>query len=126
MSLVGVIDQRTPRAYAEGKGGTSMSTLMRFTWVFSAVLLTGMILFWHGSVRAELTADELKCEIKTSLTVGKFVAKKLQCIRSCQQDAYAQAIPPTDCVPPYAGKTGGCVQSTEAKTQGLGKRKCAL
>jgi hypothetical protein len=95
-------------------------------WRLGAVLLATTLLVWNGSLRAELTDDELKCEIKTGIVVGKFVAKKMQCIRSCQQTAYANSVPPSDCVPPYAGATGGCVQSTEAKTQGLGKRGCSL
>ncbi len=94
--------------------------------VLTVTVLVSILFFWSGRPLAQLTEDEFTCQLHSSQILGKFVAKKAQCIRSCQQNAYAQGDPPVDCVPPYAGNTFGCVNSTEAKTGGDGKRKCAL
>ena len=73
---------------------------------------------------ADLTNDELQCQLATSLTVGKFIAGKMQCIASCRQNAYANAVAPTECVPPYGGETFGCVTSQESTGTGGIQSSC--
>jgi hypothetical protein len=92
----------------------------------AAIVLGAVMAFDASAVHdADLGDDEVKCQIGTSLAIGKFIKKKASCIASCQHGAFAGSNPASNCVPPFAGSTGGCVQTAESDAQGLGQTKCA-
>jgi hypothetical protein len=73
--------RRPPRP---GTGGI-VDVTSRFTLIASAIALS---LLGFGSVtRAQVTDDESKCQLGTSLAVGKFVSDKSKCITKCEQGA---------------------------------------
>jgi hypothetical protein len=65
---------------------------------------------------ADISADEFRCQSKTSIIAWRFFAKKGRCVLACQRDARAGNGDVADCVPPYAGETNGCVNGLEGKT----------
>jgi hypothetical protein len=64
----------------------------------------------------DVSADESRCQGKTSVIAWRFFAKKGKCVMACQRDARAGNGDIADCVPPYAGSTQGCVNGLEGKT----------
>jgi hypothetical protein len=64
----------------------------------------------------DVSADEFRCQSKTSVAAWRFFAKKGKCVMSCQRDARAGKGDIADCAPPYAGSTQGCVNGLEGKT----------
>ena len=68
--------------------------------------------------------DELKCQLGTSLELGKFIQSKAKCIENCQKQVFGGSGNPADCVPPYGGSTAGCVTSSEGKAGGAIQSKC--
>lgn len=78
-----------------------------------------------SSASAIDNGDEAKCQLGTSLEIGKFIRAKGQCIDSCQHKVFEGSGTATDCVPPYGGATGGCVTSTEAEAGGKIQKSCA-
>jgi hypothetical protein len=72
----------------------------------------------------DISDDESKCQIGTSLAQGKFVTEKAKCIIKCNQGARKGNNPSTDCDPPYAGATATCVDLAENKAIGLEGSKC--
>jgi len=92
---------------------------------WSAVAL-GAALGLTTVARAQLTDDESKCQIGTSLAQGKFVTEKAKCLIKCEQGA--RKTPPlnprTDCFTPFGGATATCVQLATTKAEGLEQSKC--
>ena len=83
-------------------------------------------LLGFGSVtQAQVTDDESKCQLGTSLAIGKFITNKAKCLTKCEQGARKNANPATDCDPPFAGATATCVQKATTKATGLEQSKCA-
>jgi hypothetical protein len=75
---------------------------------------------------AQLTDDEVKCELGTSLAIGsKFITEKAKCIIKCEQGARNGANPVADCSSPFAGATATCVSLATSKATGLAGSKCA-
>jgi hypothetical protein len=73
----------------------------------------------------DVTDDESKCQLGTSLALGKFVTDKAKCITKCEQGARKALNPFTDCHAPFAGATLACVQRAESKAEGLEQSRCA-
>jgi hypothetical protein len=67
----------------------------------------------------DLTDDEAKCQVGTSLAIGKFVTEKAKCLIKCEQGARKGLNPAADCVPPYAADTLTCVQKAGGKAESL-------
>jgi len=76
------------------------------------------------TARAQITDDESKCQIGTSLAQGKFVTEKAKCLIKCEQGARKGANPRTDCFTPFGGATLTCVQLATSKSEGLEQSKC--
>jgi hypothetical protein len=95
-------------------------TAVRTVAVTSALLL-GAPTLGH----AQPTADEVKCQLGTSLAIGKFLTEKAKCLTKCEQGARKGTTPAADCTPPYGGTTLGCVQRAESKAATLEQSKCA-
>src|SRR5215468_3434759 len=76
------------------------------------------------AARAQITDDESKCQIGTSLAQGKFVTEKAKCLIKCEQGARKGANPRTDCFTPFGGATLTCVQLATSKAEGLEQSKC--
>ena len=97
----------------------------------AAIALAGSLGLGSGIALAnhdpDLSADEVKCQLGTSLAVSKFITDKAKCLTKCEQGA--RKTPPlnpsSDCQPPYAGPTGDCVARAESKATGLEQSKCA-
>jgi len=73
----------------------------------------------------DVTNDESKCQIGTSLAIGKFITDKAKCVIKCEQGARKSLNPATDCDPPYAGATATCIGLAESKAESLEQSKCA-
>src|SRR5262245_40538463 len=86
------------------------------------VFTTGLAWASHDP---DLSKDEVKCQLGTSLATGKFVTDKAKCLTKCEQGVRKGQTSASDCVPPYAGVTLACVQKAESKAQGLEQSKCA-
>ena len=74
---------------------------------------------------SDVTNDESKCQIGTSLAIGKFITDKAKCLIKCNQGARKSLNPASDCSPPYAGATATCVGLAESKAESLEQSKCA-
>ena len=96
--------------------------LRAVTGVACLALVAGLASASHDP---DLTADEVKCQLGTSLAIGKFITAKAKCLTKCEQGARKGLNPSTDCAPPYAGATLTCVDNAEGKTEGLEQSKCA-
>jgi hypothetical protein len=98
----------------------------RVVGVYSAaatlVLAAGLATASHAQ---GLTDDEAKCQVGTSLAVGKFITEKAKCLIKCEQGARKGLNLASDCEPPYAGATLACVQKAETKAEALEVSKCA-
>jgi len=68
--------------------------------------------------------NELKCQLATSKTLGKFMQLKTKCIDGCYKQVFGGGAVAADCQPPYAGKTSGCITSSEAKSIGDIQSSC--
>jgi hypothetical protein len=99
----------------QGHGRTIIATAFALSLVTSAWAV-------HD---ADVSNDESKCQLGTSLAVAKFVTGKAKCVIKCEQGARKALNPATDCDAPYAGATADCVQRAEVKAQGLEQSKCA-
>src|SRR4029434_2622269 len=101
-----------PSGRAERKSDDARGVLRRVcvVGVYSAavtlLLAAGLATASHAQ---DLTDDEAKCQVGTSLAIGKFVTEKAKCLIKCEQGARKALNPPSDCVPPYAGDTLTCV-----------------
>jgi hypothetical protein len=95
----------------------------RFT--VTALTLAAALVGFGSRASAQVTDDESKCQIGTSLAIGKFVTDKAKCLIKCEQGARKAINPHSDCVPPYAGTTAACVDRAETKAEGLEQSKCA-
>jgi hypothetical protein len=73
----------------------------------------------------DLSTDEVKCQLGTSLALGKFITDKAKCVTKCEQGARKGQNSASDCVPPYANITLACVQRAEGKAETLEQSKCA-
>jgi hypothetical protein len=93
--------------------------------IFAAPLLIAVPA--RASHDPSISDDESKCQIGTSLAIGKFVTSKAKCITKCEQGARKDPPlnPPGDCVTPFAGATLACVQKAEAKSVAMEQSKCA-
>lgn len=60
-------------------------------------------------VGAQLTKDELKCEVLGAGTLGQYIGKVQSCVIKCVSGARKGKNPVGDCVPPYAGDTARCI-----------------
>jgi hypothetical protein len=98
----------------------------RYVGTVVAALVFALAVIGFGSrASAQATDDESKCQIGTSLAIGKFITDKAKCLIKCEQGARKALNPPTDCTPPYGGATSDCVQRAETKAEGLEQSKCA-
>jgi len=93
------------------------------------LMLAGMVVLLTGKMAvavhdADITDDEEKCQIGTSLAQGKFVAEAAKCAIKCQQAA-RKGGNAADCVPPFGGATLQCINLAETKAEGLEQSKCA-
>jgi len=93
-------------------------TALTFATTLALLAATG------GPARAIDNKDELYCQLHASLNIGKFISKKMKCIDGCWKRAFVDPPSASDCAPPYAGKTAGCVQSIEGKTGGAIQSDC--
>src|SRR5262249_43096967 len=73
---------------------------------------------------ADLTGDEVKCQIGTSLAQGKFVTEAAKCAIKCQQAA-RKGGNAADCAPPFGGATLQCINLAVSKAEGLEQSKCS-
>jgi len=84
-----------------------------------------LVLVTAGGARAVDTSDELKCQLRTSLVVGKFIYAKGLCLDNCWKRVFGGGGDPADCVAPLGGKTFGCVTSAEGEAGGALQKGCA-
>jgi hypothetical protein len=92
---------------------------------WQAVALGGVLaLGLTTAARAQPTDDESKCQIGTSLAVGKFITEKAKCLIKCEQGFRKSANPRADCFTPFGGATATCVQLATTKAEGLEQSKC--
>src|SRR5262249_15371232 len=77
-----------------------------------------------SAARAQITSDESKCQIGTSLAIGKFITEKAKCLIKCEQGSRKGANPGADCFNPFGGATATCVQLATSKAEGLEQSKC--
>lgn len=98
----------------------------RFRWQGWPVIALGaaLALGLTTGARAQITDDESKCQIGTSLAQGKFVTEKAKCLITCEQGARKNHNPSTDCFAPFGGATANCVQLATSKAEGLEQSKC--
>jgi hypothetical protein len=102
---------------------TMVTKFSRRGW--SAVALgAALALGLTSAARAQITDDESKCQIGTSLANGKFVTEKAKCLIKCEQGARKGANPRMDCFTPFGGTTATCVQLATSKAEGLEQSKC--
>jgi hypothetical protein len=90
-----------------------------------ALALVVLVAGVRASHDPDISDDESKCQLGTSLAIGKFVTDKAKCLIKCEQGARKALNPATDCDPPYAGATAACVARAETKAEGLEQSKCA-
>ena len=102
---------------------TVSSSYARFLVTFCGALALSLIA--AASASAIDNGDEAKCQLGTSLEIGKFIRAKGQCLDSCQHHAFEGSGNAADCVPPYGGSTAGCVTSSEAESGGKIQKSCA-
>ena len=101
-----------------------MGSLSR-THLVAAALALGGLLLWSYPSGAQVSDDESKCQVGTSLALSKFVRQKAKCLMACYRGAQEGKNPTSDCVSPFGGSTHGCVQQAESDTKGLGQTKCS-
>src|SRR5262249_17478600 len=100
------------------KEATMVTRLRRQGW--SAIALGAALA--HGlttGARAQITDDESKCQIGTSLAQRKFATEKAKGLITCEQGARKSHNPSTDCFAPFGGATANCVQLATFKAEGL-------
>jgi hypothetical protein len=101
---------------------------IRLGALVGTVTLAGWLVL-GGIARAthtpDVTDDEAKCQLKTSLVIAKFVNKKAKCVDACQKRAFKNPSLLPDCSPPFGGSTFGCVTTAEGKSAGKIKSSCA-
>ena len=66
---------------------------------------------------ADVTDNEFKCQFKSETTAWKNFAKRIACVVGCQRAA-REGGPLSDCSPPFAGETQGCVNGANGTSQG--------
>jgi hypothetical protein len=73
-------------------------------------MLAGALgLLWTGSVYAQATDAEFKCEAKATQASTKFVSSKSKCVMKCLANFWKGLVPESDCLPPYGGTTLTCI-----------------
>jgi hypothetical protein len=72
----------------------------------------------------DVSDAEFKCQFKTEIIAWKHFAKRIACVVSCRRDAREAGQQPTDCVPPFAGSTQGCINGSHGKAQGRICKAC--
>lgn len=70
-----------------------------------------------ASSGAQLTKDELKCQVLGAGTLGQYVGGVQSCIVKCVAGARKGKNPESDCVPPYAGDTARCIDQPQTGTE---------
>jgi len=85
-----------------------------------SVLLASFAMVFACAATSSATGSksELKCQLGTTLAIGKFIDAKAKCIDNCWKRVFKGSGDPADCGPPYAGSTFGCVNSNEAQASG--------
>jgi hypothetical protein len=85
---------------------------------FAVAMATMTAVIVLGGARSAAAIDsqgELQCQIGTSLSVGKFIRARAQCIENCRKGAFASGGTP-ECSPPHDdGAIHDCVAAAEAK-----------
>jgi len=76
------------------------------------------VLWLATAARAQVTDNESKCQIGTSLAQGKFVTEQAKCLIRCEQGARKNANPRRDWFTPFGGATATCVQLDKTKAEG--------
>jgi hypothetical protein len=98
-----------------------MKTTVRLR-VGTAAMALGFVIAAAPADAAD-TADEVKCQAGTSVRVGKFILKKMNCIGDCWADAFFGG-DPADCSTPFGGATFGCVNSSVNSMTGSIQNVC--
>lgn len=73
----------------------------------SGILLALLVL--PATSGAQLTKDELKCQVLGAGTLGQYIGVVQSCVIKCVVGARKGKNPASDCVPPYAGDTARCI-----------------
>lgn len=58
---------------------------------------------------AQITKDELKCQVLGAGTLGQYIGAVQNCVIKCVVGARKGKNPAADCLPPYAGDTARCI-----------------
>ena len=93
--------------------------------VFTFLASLAFGLAYTAKAEAIENKAELGCQLRTSLTIGKFINGKSKCIDNCQKRVFVGSGDPADCTTPFGGSTFGCVNSVEGKAGGDIQSGCA-
>ncbi|MCW5892486.1 MAG: hypothetical protein KIT14_18385 [bacterium] len=80
---------------------------MKIVAVVPGILLALLVV--PVSSQAQLTKDELKCQVLGAATLGQYVGVVQSCVIKCAVGARKGKNPASDCLPPYAGSTARCI-----------------
>lgn len=92
-----------------------------------SVLISGVLMAITMLPRAavgELTLDEFRCEDRTEVLLWKFYAAKSKCIVACEREARAGKHSVSNCMPPFAQDTQGCVNGISGKIKAKFCKAC--
>ncbi len=71
-----------------------------------------------------LSKGQRKCSDAVASTEAAVLQKRAACIASCQKRAVSGATQPSECEPPYTGKTAACVAKTRSGAIGKVQKRC--
>src|SRR5262249_32372488 len=86
-------------------------------------VLMAVTILPHAAV-GELTTAEFGCEDRTEVLLWKSYAAKSKCIVPCQEEARAGKHPFSNCAPPFAQDTQGCVNGISGKIKAKFCKAC--
>jgi hypothetical protein len=106
---------------------------MKATWKFALAAVTGVALVTlaqnvMANHDADVSDDELKCQIAVSGEGGKLVAAVSKCAAKCRAAAAKTPFPVADCQgnPPTNPDMAACVTAAVAKAQAGEAKKCSV
>src|SRR5262249_12434069 len=114
---------RPPRHRASRpiKGGDDGNQIQAARLV-TVALVAALVLWLATAARAQVTDNESKCQIGTSLAQGKFVTEQAKCLIKCEQGGPQEREPKDGLL--HAGATATCVQLATTKAEAREQSKC--
>jgi hypothetical protein len=87
----------------------------------AALLVSCVAAAWAACpiVSAPASTDaEFRCEAKVSQAGRRFLARRAECVATCIARAQDDAVPASDCFPPYGGATAACIGALDGDAIG--------